>query len=240
MSPQQYVYGVVRSDHPARLGGVTGVGEPALPVRLVAEEQVAAVVSLAPPGLRAKRRDLLGHQRVVAALHEQGPVLPMRFGIVADSEESLRAELREASARHLAALDAVVGRVEFNAKLEPDEDALVREIADVDPAVRRLRRPNPSYSDQVRLGEAVAAAVERRELTDRDQVLAALSPLAVATADGPPVKGFPLNTSFLVEAEQADGFRSGVERVNRDLWPGAVLRCTGPLPPYSFATAGAG
>lgn len=235
MSTGQYVYGLVRSDHPGGLDGVAGVGEPAAAPRTVCEGPLAAVVSDAPPTLRAKRRHLLGHQRVVEALHCRGPVLPMRFGVVSDSEDSLRADLRAQAERHLARLDALRGRVEFNAKLQLDEDEMVRRIAESDPTVRRLRRATPTYPDDLRLGKAVAAVVERRELIARDRVLGLLGALSVTTADGPPVRGFALNTSFLVEAHRMPEFRAAVETAEEDLLPEAMLRCTGPLPPYSFA-----
>ncbi len=235
----RYVYAIVGSDHPGVPDGVTGVGAPAVTPRLLAGERTAAVVSDAPPGLRAKRRDLLGHQRVVDALHARGPVLPMRFGIVAESEESLLAELAEATDRHITALATVRDRVEFNTKLMPNEDALVRQVAEDDPVIRRLRRPQGSHTDQLRLGEAVAAAVQRHQDADRDTVLRALTPLTVTGTAGPPVQGCALNASFLVDNSRVAAFRSGVEQINHALAIRGELRCIGPLPPYSFTTVAA-
>ena len=42
------------------------------------------------PGLRAKRRDLMAHQEPAPDAGEDGPVLPMRFGMVAPDEATVR------------------------------------------------------------------------------------------------------------------------------------------------------
>ncbi|MYX62974.1 gas vesicle protein, partial [Streptomyces sp. SID8382] len=98
-----YVYGVVRASHTVPPGH-TGVGERPAPVRTLRAGALAAVISDAPARLRAKRRDLLAHQDLALTLGKDGPVLPMRFGMVAPDEESVRRQLL--SARHdcLAAL----------------------------------------------------------------------------------------------------------------------------------------
>src|SRR5918911_441390 len=87
--------------------------------------------------LRATRRDLLSHSAVLERAIAAGPVLPLRFGIV----------LR-------------------------DEEAVLREIVRSDPAIARLNeetRAAPEASTQpqrVRLGEAVARALEARRESD--------------------------------------------------------------------------
>lgn len=82
----------------------------------IEEGRVAAVVSQAPPKLRARRRDLLAHQELLLALSEHGPVLPMRFGMVAPDETVIRRQLADDEERHLAALESLAGRVEINVK----------------------------------------------------------------------------------------------------------------------------
>ncbi len=78
-----YVYGITAASHPPLPEGMGGVGDPARPVRVLTEGELAAVVSDAPRGLRPKRRELLAHQNVLAEIGAGGCVLPMRFGSVA-------------------------------------------------------------------------------------------------------------------------------------------------------------
>lgn len=232
----RYVYGLVPAEHPARLGDLTGVGGRPGELDQLRVGPIAAVVGPAPPGLRARRRELAAHRDVVAALHAAGPVLPMRFGVVVEDERSLRDELARDASRHLATLDELRDRVEMNVKLVPDEDAMVRMVADRDPAVvaERRVRDGAGYQDQVRLGELVADAIRRHAEADGRQVLDALAPLARHVVLGPPVAGCALNASFLVDTDRVDQFAGLAAELADERTHRAEVRCTGPLPPYSF------
>lgn len=67
-----YIYAITGADHPLRLDGLQGVGDPPSPLRTLIAGDVAAVVSDAPEGLRAKRRDVLAHEAVLEALMADG------------------------------------------------------------------------------------------------------------------------------------------------------------------------
>ncbi|HEX5493022.1 MAG TPA: GvpL/GvpF family gas vesicle protein [Mycobacteriales bacterium] len=231
-----YVYGVVGAGHPCRLAGLTGVGGPA---RSVAAGPVTAVVGDATPGLRAKRRHLAAHHAVVESLARQGTVLPMRFGVVSPDEETLRRELTTGADRYQALLSELAGRVELNVKAFPDEEWMLREVVRHEPTVRALRsRASVSLPAQVELGQAVAAALATRQSAVARDVLARLEPLAVRSQQGPPVPGCAVNAGFLVEAGRAGAFAAEVDALRRELDAGVALRCTGPLPAYSFVTDG--
>ncbi|MGW3819837.1 GvpL/GvpF family gas vesicle protein [Streptomyces sp. NPDC005046] len=89
----------------------------------------------------------------------------------------------------------------------------------------------------MRLGEAIAAALESRAAEAGRRVLRELTPKARAVASGPAVQGCVLNASFLVNRGDSDAFRRAAEhfaRTNRDR---VELRLSGPLPCYSFVSA---
>ena len=97
----KYVYGVVRAGHGSRRKqrGINGQ-----PVKLVTLEGLAALTSDVPDEfLEAGRDELLTHSRVLEKALDGGVVLPMRFGVVMPSEESVRDELLAA---HRAELEA--------------------------------------------------------------------------------------------------------------------------------------
>lgn len=230
-----YVYGVVAANHPCRFGEISGVGEPATTLRRLDAGRVAAVVSEAPAELRAKRRDVLAHQRVLDEISTQGTVLPMRFGVIAQDEESLREELVEDADAHLAMLADLEDRSEINVKVFSDEDEVIREVAMSDPTVRGLReRQGTSMEDRIQLGEAVSAAVQARHDAIARQLVEALEPLAARTVEGPAVKGAAVNASFLVDRDRTAAFVDTVDRLDAGLGPDIRLQRTGPLPPYSF------
>ncbi|WP_411080036.1 GvpL/GvpF family gas vesicle protein [Streptomyces sp. cmx-18-6] len=236
-----YVYAVVRAGTPLpRRAG--GVGSPPAPLRTVGVGPAVAVVSAAPAQLRARRRDLLAHQELLTRLAESGPVLPMRFGMVAPDADALHAQLAVAEAGHLTALDRVAGHVEMNVKALPAHDSLAALVAG-DATVRRLRdetRRRPGYEASVRLGEAVASALARRAAEAGRRALRDLAPMARAMAGGPEVPGCALNVSFLVGRADSDRFRAAAERFAAAHRDHVELRLAGPLPCYSFVDAGAG
>ncbi|MFH9610646.1 GvpL/GvpF family gas vesicle protein [Streptomyces sp. NPDC017448] len=230
-----YVYAVVRRGTPLP-AGAGGVGDPPGVPRTVTIGGIAAVVSDAPARLRARRRDLLAHQNLLMGLAEGGPVLPMRFGMVAPDEDTLLARLAGARRSHLAILEQLDGHVEVNVKALPAPDSLAEVVVE-DAVVRRLRdeaRRRPGYEASVRLGEAVASALTRRAAEAGREVLRELAPLARATAPGPDVQGCALNTSFLVPRGRSQRFRTAAERLAEAHRSRVELRFAGPLPCYSF------
>ncbi|MDF6017133.1 GvpL/GvpF family gas vesicle protein [Streptomyces sp. JH34] len=233
-----YVYAIIPAGAVLPAEAV-GVGNPPAALRLVDEGRVTAVVSDAPPQLRARRRDLMAHQEVLLRLAEAGPVLPMRFGAIAPDERSVRAQLAGSQAEHLATLSHLDGGVEINLKALPAQDALAAVVAQEN-NVRRLReavRRRPGYEANVRLGEAISTALSRRAAEAGKKVLHKLTPLARETAAGPEVHGCALNVSFLVDRSESDTFRDTVQRFADTHRDHVELRLAGPLPCYSFVSS---
>ncbi|MEU3256489.1 GvpL/GvpF family gas vesicle protein [Streptomyces albidoflavus] len=235
-----YVYGVVAPGHPVPAGR-TGVG--AGPVRLLATgpDAPAAVVGDAPPGLRARRRDLTAHQELLGALAADGPVLPMRFGVVLPDEAVLLDQLATRRSAYERALERVGGRVEMNVKAMPPqgEAALARLLAE-EPGLRAMRDRGlrrPGYEASVRLGQAVSDALERRATLAAARVHRGLVPLAAQWCDGPQVEGCVLNVSLLLDRDAEAALRAEADRLAAALAGRAELLLTGPLPCYSFVPA---
>ncbi|WP_263168035.1 GvpL/GvpF family gas vesicle protein [Streptomyces sp. SCSIO ZS0520] len=236
-----YVYGILRAGHPLP-AGLRGVGKEPGPPRTFTEGPLAAVAGAAPPDLRARRRDLLAHQELLLTLAGSGPVLPMRFGMVAGDEAALRRHLREARESHLRTLELLDGRVEVNVKVLPaeDEEALARLLGE-DAGLRRLSaeaRSRPSYQAKVRLGEAVTTALTRRATEAAQLVRQELEPAAHAVAPGPAVTGCVLNASFLVAREDGEDFLAAARGLGERYHDRLRLRAAGPLPCYSFSGGG--
>ncbi|WP_407561753.1 GvpL/GvpF family gas vesicle protein [Streptomyces sp. 184] len=230
-----YVYAVVNAGL-ALPRGLRGVGRPPAPVRLLPAGELAAVVSDAPPDLRARRRDLTAHQDLLLALCEGGPVLPMRFGMTADDAGTVRRAVDAAAPVHLAALRRLGRRIEMNLKAMPAQDA-VQALVREDAAVRRLAafvRRQPSYEGNVRLGSAIAEGLDRRAAQAADGVARELAALADECVRGTEVPGCVLNTSFLLPRAHVERCRELVESRAAELRDRLELRLTGPLPCYSF------
>ncbi|MER6681446.1 GvpL/GvpF family gas vesicle protein [Streptomyces olivaceoviridis] len=237
-----YVYGITARSHPALPEGMTGVGEPPLPVRVLTAGELAAVVSDAPEGLRPKRRDLLAHQNVLAEAGAAGCVLPMRFGSVSPDDDTVTSVLTERAEHYLERLRELEGKVEYNVKATHIEEAVLHRVMAENAEVRALAEANRragggSYDDRIRLGEMVAGAVKAKEAEDAAEVQRLLQPGAAAVSVGPESTGWLLNVSFLVSRESAEDFLAAVERVRKS-HAHLELRVNGPLPPYSFVEPG--
>ncbi|WP_406221647.1 GvpL/GvpF family gas vesicle protein [Streptomyces canus] len=237
-----YVYGITAASHPALPEGLGGVGNPALPVRVLTEGDLAAIVSDAPEGLRPKRRDLLAHQNVLSEAGAGGCLLPMRFGSVAPDDGTVTGVLAEHSEHYKERLRTLDGKVEYNVKATHDEEAVLHRVMSDNPEIRAVTEANRQaggggYDERLRLGEMVVAAVKAREAEDAGEVQRALEPLADAISVGPESSGWLANLSFLVERDAAASFLEAVDQLRKD-HPHLDLRVNGPLPPYSFVDPG--
>ncbi|GGV60890.1 GvpL/GvpF family gas vesicle protein [Streptomyces massasporeus] len=237
-----YVYGIAASSHPGLPEGMSGVGDPPRPVRILREGDLVAVVSEAPDGLRPKRKELLAHQNVLSEAGAAGCVLPMRFGSVAPDDNSITAVLAERAEHYKERLQALDNRVEYNVKANHVEEAVLHQVMAESPDIRGLAEANRqagggSYDDKIRLGELVAAAVKAKEADDGAAVQRALASAADDVSAGPESTGWLANVSFLVDRDSAESFLAAVEQLRNDM-PHLEVRVNGPLPPYSFVEPG--
>lgn len=237
-----YVYGIAAATHPSLPKDLGGVGEPARPVRVLKEGDLAAIVSDAPEGLRPKRRDLLAHQNVLSEAGAGGSVLPMRFGSVAPDDGAVTEVLAERAEHYAERLGALDGKVEYNIKASHDEEAVLHRVMAADPQIRARTEANRtsgggSYEDRLQLGEMVASAVQALEAEDAASLQQALEPAAEAVSAGPESTGWLANLSFLVDRDKSASFLDAVEEVRAAL-PHVDVRVNGPLPPYSFVEPG--
>lgn len=234
-----YVYGILRAAPGFRLpDGTSGVGDPPAALRTLVEGDLAAVVCDAPERVRPKRRDLLAHQAVLTAVGARAPVLPMRFGSLAEDDDAVRAVLRDRADHWSERLTALEGRAEYNVKAVHDTDAVVRQVLDEEPDIRAMHEAGRAAGDgsheaRIRLGRAVAHAVQEREARDAVLVRETLERAADAVRPGPDSGAWLANVSFLVAADTADRFLAAADGLARD-HPWLRVTVNGPLAPYSF------
>ena len=234
-----YVYGVLRAaeKESATATGVTGAS-----VRSVEHGELAALVSDLEGGSLMVAREVRAHWRVVEAAAEAATVIPVRFGTVMASDQAVVDELLAPQAERLTALlHALAGQAQLNVKGEYDQDALLREVVREAPAVKALReRVNTlpeaaSYYDRIRLGELVAAEVQRRRGADTGLALERLGAHARASkTNEPKTASGAFDLAFLVERTGIDPFSAAVRKLSEALGERVDIRYVGPLPPYSF------
>src|SRR3954453_22307433 len=242
-----YVYGVISAG--AAGWGPPGEGIDDQPVELVERGELAALVSDAPRvPVKANRRNLMAHSRVLQSVIGERCVLPMRFGVVMPDRAAVEAELLVQNSDWLAAqLRVFETYVELDVRALCHEDELLRTVVRERPQLAELReslrgRPGPAtYYERIRLGELVAGAGGRKGEQNPGWGAGQLGRLAAATKLGDPQHEQMLaNVAFLVDRDRVQEFDAAVDGLDRELGDEIRLRYTGPLPPHNFVDVEAG
>ena len=232
-----HVYGVVSAatQLPAHLHG-----RQEAPLRLVVHGDLAAVVSEIDPEARLRRDDLLAHARVLESLVEDSTVLPMRFGVIVETDEEVAQNVLEAAEDRLTALLASFdGLVQLTVKAYHDQDQALKHLIRERPELRELRDQatarRASHQSQLTLGEAIARALDELASDDAAMVYDELAELADHIVSSEVnAKDQILDAALLVQRGARAKTDEGVTRLRRTLPDRVRLRYIGPLPPYSF------
>jgi hypothetical protein len=233
-----YVYSIASNDHPMKLDGLHGVGDPPGTLRAVTAGALCAVVSDAPEDLRPRRRDVLAHQEVQERLMADGAVLPLRFGMTAESDGAVRAALEDRADEYRERLRNLEGTTEYNLRCSWEEEALLRRILLESDEARELNTVIRSGSGtpqmSLALGELVAQEAETRQQALAKGIVEALRPYVIDESPSPPAGRDFLSISFLVPADKEEMFLATEISLANQLGEECEVRLRGPLPPYSF------
>jgi hypothetical protein len=257
-----WVYAIAERVAVTSLGQISGVGEG--PLRTVAAAGLTAVaedVGLAEFGGEALRRNLedLGwldmtaraHHRVIDAVAQLGPVVPMRLATVYSGDANIAAVLTEREADFRSALRRISGRNEWGVKAyaerrpdpgDDDSGAATEPPSDerTGPGTAYLRRRRDQLTAQKNASrETVASAETIHTELSRYAAGAGLHPPQVPQLTGTKAPMI-LNAAYLVDTGRGEDFAAAVAAL-AGRHPGLRLELTGPWPPYSFAgTSGEG
>lgn len=235
------VYGVV----PAHTGRVpndlTGIDD--APLDLVVHGDIAAVVGEMqlerPPGRRA---DLMAYSKVVDALADAGPVVPVRFGsVLPDADSIVEAVLAPDEPLFVDLLDQLVGRRQFIVRAAYHDEVALTEIVRSDPGVAALRAhtrdlpEDAAYADRVRLGELVARAMEAKVEVDAEILADAIVPFTAAhrVTLGSGADNL-VTVAVLVDDDRREEFEEQLEGLAEAVHERIRLQLIGPSAPYDF------
>ncbi len=236
-----YFYGVAPAD--ATVPGLLGLDDQ--PVEYVECDGLAAAVSRMaldrPPGRKA---ELVAHARVVDALSEAGAVVPVQFGSVLEDDERVVLDLMRGDRDHYAdLLERFRGMAQLNLRARYVSEQVLAEVVREDRVVAELRsrtRHLPQgavHPDLVRLGEAVAGAMETKRHDDAGMLLDFVAPY---TADRVvrPGRGLEhiVDVAVLLPRHEIESFEQALEDLAAELHERIRLRLTGPVAPYEFVS----
>lgn len=222
----QYLYGLVpASAAPPATTGVDGA-----PVEVWPLDRTIGV--LRSPTTRERvqprRAHLTAHDRVLTEAMAAGPVLPLRFGVIADvgGAQVLDDLDVDAVKDRWQLLD---GRTEVQLLWDLDEDMAVRRVAHEAPQVQDTTLP------AIDRGRAVAEAMAALAVEDLDRVVARLAEHIVARR-APENRGTAgARAAVLVDQRDLDALVDACEQLAAEVAAAGTLRHVAGLPPYSFA-----
>ena len=240
--PARYLYAFTHDLPEGPLADLEGL--PGARVVVVADGRVAAVVSPCPLGkVRPERQRVAGHHHVLKHLQDTlgKAILPASFGMVADSEEDLRALLRHHTAAIAEGLVRVQGKVEMTVKLRWAPDNVAQAVLGRDPELRQLRDQlysngqTPTRDQSLDLGRRFHHALERQRDHYAAYLRAALSPLLSELVEEDLRDERDLvHWACLIENQRRAGFEAALDRLAEELEDDLVLELTGPWPPHHF------
>jgi len=231
-----HVYGIVAagSTLPEKL---TGRGD--APVRQVADDELAVLVSDVEDDAHLRRADLLAHAHSLEAVAAVTTVIPVRFGILVPDDDTVRREFLGNQRDHLLGLLAAFdGTVQVTVHAAYDEERALREVLDRDQELVELRDAVAGSNDpeaQLRLGEAVANGIASLREEAADLVVSRLQPHVEAVAVNEPHGAYDVaRVSLLVRRDARQALDAAVGDPDRGLQGRMHLRYVGPQPPYAF------
>ena len=191
-------------------------------VRAVADGDLAAVCG---PVIRGEvtAEALWEHEQIVEALMADRDVLPVRYGTLLPDDRAVAQALRDKHAEFAASLESVRGSVELAVRVFPSGDA--GPAAVMPPSsmtgTEYLRAQARTAADEADATAIVHAPLARAARAD-----------TVARVNRP---GELMRAAYLVARDATAAFSARVQEI-QDGNPRLRITCTGPWPPYSFAT----
>ena len=257
-----YLYGITHKDVASQLASNLTV-EGGVSLLMVEQGELAAVTRLVPhdaftsdrvyqssEDIRWLEHSVRIHNEVVECLHQAGAVLPVKFGTVYSTAQTIQTDLAEMQDALLARLEWLRACDEWGIRFYADRQAVQR-IASEHPVLRQMQAeidaasPGRAYLLKRKLADR-AADITAQALSSLIQtVYRHLISYAVAgqmsKCPAQPVKSGDerevLHAIFLVQRARADDFLEEVQRLVQEQ-DGLCCECSGPWPPYSFAGTG--
>lgn len=215
------------------------------PLRHIDGDGLRVLVSDVDADSRVLREDLMAHAHTLEAVAALGTVLPMQFGVEMPDDDTVRHELIESRGDEIRPLlERFDGLLQLTVSVDLIEQEALREVLRKDPDLVALRdhvqraSPQERHAAEVRLGEAISAALDVMRAEIGDGVVDRLAPTARAVSLGE-VRGAlqAAEIFLLVERDRQSEVDAAVTTLREDLAPLASLRYVGPQPPYAFLDA---
>jgi len=238
----QYIYAIIETDQDINFD-LRGIGDRDNEVYTVRHGDVGAVISNSPiVKYPVTRANTMTHQKVMEAVMKQYPMLPVRFGTVAEGMDLIVEKLlKERQEEFRDTLHYMQDKIELGIKaIWKDMKPVFEEIVDSSAEIARLRDRllkgrGGVQKDLVRLGEMVKKALEARKRREEQTILDPLDGLWVERKLNSPFGDQMItNAAFLVKRDKEKAFDLKVEKMTAQYDGRMVFKYVGPIPPCNF------
>ncbi len=237
---RKYIYGIIEEPEPRRFA-FPGVGD--AEVYTTNLQKLAAVVSdTGFEEIDPTRKNVRAHTISQDELLKSYTLLPMGFGMIANSKDDVLKILEKNYQALMDELKRLGGKVEVELKVFWDQEAMIKELQGENEELARLKakiNAAPSPIEAQRLLTEAGQMVERIALDWKakyaDRVYTLLKGLSIDARLNNPlgVKNI-LNASFLVERARESDFQKEVFKLDSQYQGKVNFKYVGPLAPYNF------
>jgi len=241
MSPQgKYIYGIIEEAQPRRFN-FPGVGE--AEVYTINYEKLAAIVSDTElEEIDPTRKNVLAHTTVQDKVLKEYDLLPMGFGMIANSEDEVRRLLVKNYDGLIKELERLADRIEVELKVFWDQEAMIRQLEgenrELDRIKERIRTASSPVETQsllMQAGKLVERVVLDWKAKYAQRAYNTLKQFSVDARLNNPigVKNI-LNASFLIDKSRESEFQKEIYKLDSEYQGKVNFKYVGPLPPYNF------
>lgn len=249
MASRTYVYAIADPDALAasdpldEAEGIQGAS-----VSLVHADGVGAVVSPAPENdPRPRRRNLQAHHGLLKNLMQEQTILPMAFGVIADSTDEVVQFLSDHRDDLARQLERVRGHAEVGFRMKWNVDDIFSYFVDRYDELREMRDDvfrgsgEASRQAKIQIGELFQNLLDAEREAHRSTATSHLEPVCRAIeADEPKDETDVCNLACLVPRDDVPAFEDAVQEAANAFGDEFLIRYTDPIAPYSFVNVDLG
>lgn len=242
-SAKKYLYAIAPADaFDASAMSLEGIDD--APLYPVPHDGLAVVVSdLDRTKLRPRRRHLKAHHTAVNTLVRSDiDILPMSFGVLAESTEELRTFLASNQGTLRKQMEALRNCVEIGFRVAWKVDNLFQYFVDHHEGLREARdryfqdgEREPTRQEKVELGEFFREVLDAKRDDYKDRVRNHLQPPAEQIyADDCREDTDVMRLACLVKRNRVDAFDEAVHAAAQEFDEHFLFKYTDPTAPYTF------
>ncbi|HBM16049.1 MAG TPA: gas vesicle synthesis GvpLGvpF [Lentisphaeria bacterium] len=236
-----YIYCIIESKEELTFKS-PGIGERGDHVYTVVQDDIAAVVSKSPIiTYRIQRVHLMCHEKVIEEVMGKTTVLPVKFGTITETEESLKLILKREYPKLKDLLLKMQGKKEVGLKAVFKDESIFAHILGKYSEIAKFKEiiaskpPEKTHFQRAKIGEMVEKALESEKSFFENLLIKELSPLAIETVTNKTYGDkMILNAAFLIHNKDEEKIEKAINAFDA-LYSNLVkLKYVCFIPPFNF------